>query len=197
MAATNQDLDAAIEKKSFRQDLYFRLSVMKLTVPPLRDRKEDIPPLVETYVELYRRQLGRLDIEGTSLEAMKALQAYAWPGNVRELINVIERSVLLCEGKLITLDELPEEVAGAGEAPAGGAGELHFRAWMDRPLPEAREAILSAFESSYLSRLLAETNGNVGAAAIRAGIEPRTLYNKMKAYGLRKEDFKQPGGSRR
>jgi DNA-binding NtrC family response regulator len=194
MAATNQDLDAAIEDKSFRQDLYFRLSVMKLTVPPLRGRKEDIPPLVETYVELYRRQLARLDIEGTSHEAMKALQAYDWPGNVRELINVIERSVLLCEGRLIMLDELPEEVAGpsAGETSASNAREFDFGTWMDRPLLEAREAILSAFESTYLSRLLAETNGNVGATAERAGIEPRTLYNKMKIYSLRKEDFKQP-----
>jgi DNA-binding NtrC family response regulator len=196
MAATNQDLDAAIESKTFRRDLYFRLSVLKLTVPPLRDRREDIPPLVETYVELYRRQLGRLDIEGTSLEAMKALQSYDWPGNVRELINIIERSVLLCEGKLITLDELPEEVAGPGAGPvsAGGTGDLDFRTWMDRPLPEAREAILCAFESSYLSHLLAETNGNVGAAAARAGVDPRTLYNKMKSYGLRKEDFKSGGG---
>jgi DNA-binding NtrC family response regulator len=196
MAATNQDLDAAIEDKSFRRDLYFRLGVMKLTVPPLRERKEDIPPLVETYVELYRRQLGRLDIEGTSFEAMKALKAYDWPGNVRELINVIERSVLLCGGKLITLDELPEEVAGpgVGEASASSAEVLDFRTWMDRPLPEAREAILRAFESSYLSRLLAETDGNVGATAERAGIEPRTLYNKMKIYGLRKEAFKSGQG---
>jgi DNA-binding NtrC family response regulator len=196
MAATNQDLDAAIEDKSFRQDLYFRLSVMKLTLPPLRDRREDIPPLVETYVELYRRQLGRLDIEGTSFEAMRALETYGWPGNVRELINVIERSVLLCEGRLITLDDLPEEVAGAGagDAPAGGPGELDFATWMDRPLPEAREAILGAFEASYLARLLAETNGSVGATATRAGVEPRTLYNKMKLYGLRKEDFKSTGG---
>ena len=196
MAATNQDLGAAIEGKSFRQDLYFRLGVMKLTVPPLRDRKEDIPPLVETHVELYRRQLGRLDIEGTSLEAMKALEAYEWPGNVRELINVIERSVLLCEGRLITLDELPDEVAGpgAGATYTGAAENRDFMTWMDRPLPEAREALLGAFESSYLARLLVETHGNVGATATRAGIEPRTLYNKMKVYGLRKEDFKRSSG---
>ena len=127
---------------------------------------------------------------------MKALEAYDWPGHVRELINVIERSVLLCEGKLITLDELPEEVAGpsAGEAAASRAGGLDFRTWMDRPLPEAREAILGAFESSYISRLLTETNGSLGVTAERAGIEPRTLYNKMKTYGLRKEDFKSGQG---
>ena len=191
MAATNQDLDAAMSAGRFRRDLYYRLNVMTLTVPPLRQRAEDIPALVETYVDRFRTQLGKPQITGTAVEAMHALQAYYWPGNVRELINVVERAVLLCEGRLITLEELPDGVSGAG-APASeaAASGLAVGDWYGRPLAEAREGLIADFERGYLARLLSETRGNVGDTARRAGVDPRTLYNKMKLYGLKKEAFR-------
>ena len=197
MAATNQDLQVAMDEKRFRRDLYYRLSVMTLTIPPLRERAEDVPALVETYVDQFRTQLGKPEIDGTTVEAMRALQAYDWPGNVRELINVVERAVLLCEGELITLEELPDGVTGALSAPE----ESEFAAavfspgvdWYGRPLAEARDGLVADFERSYLARLLEDTGGNVGETAQRAGIDPRTLYNKMKLYGLRKERFRGGG----
>ena len=190
MAATNQDLDAAMADHRFRQDLYYRLSVMTLTVPPLRARAEDVPALVETYIDQFRSQLGKPWIDGTSVEAMKALQAYIWPGNVRELINVVERAVLLCEGELITLEELPDGVTGVASPAAESAVELDGKQWFDKPLSEARAGLVTEFERRYLSHLLTATGGNVGATARRAGIDPRTLYNKMRLYGLNKEAFR-------
>ena len=194
MAATNQDLETAMTEKRFRRDLYYRLSVMTLTVPPLRRRIEDIPSLVETYIDQFRVQLGKSQIAGISVEAMRALQSYAWQGNVRELINVIERAVLLCEGELITLEELPETVSGVilsqtdlslQTSSLGLVGD-----WQHQQLAEAREAVLARFESAYLAHLLEETHGQIGETAERAGIDPRTLYNKMKLYGLQKESFR-------
>ena len=196
MAATNQDLNSAMVEKRFRSDLYYRLSVMTLTVPPLRERAEDVPALVETYIDQFRTQLGKGQIVGTSVEAMKALQNYAWPGNVRELINVIERAVLLCEGELITLEELPDGVSGVSSLASVGAliaGGIEPANWYSKPLSEAREGLVADFERNYLARLLTETQGNVGTTAERAGIDPRTLYNKMKHYGLRKETYRGSG----
>ncbi|MDH3253712.1 MAG: sigma-54 dependent transcriptional regulator [Acidobacteriota bacterium] len=194
MAATNQDLDLAMAEKRFRPDLYYRLSVMALTVPPLRRRHEDIPSLVETYIDQFRTQLGKPLIAGTSIEALKALKSYSWPGNVRELINVVERAVLLCEGELITLEELPEGVSGAISVDTGAShlAPATGRAadWQDKTLAAARESIIADFERTYLVSLLEETRGHVGETAERAGIDPRTLYNKMKLYGLRKEAFR-------
>ncbi len=195
MAATNQDLDTAMAEKRFRRDLYYRLSVMTLTVPPLRRRPEDIPALVETYVDQFRTQLRKPQIEGTSVEAMRALQGYAWPGNVRELINVIERAVLLCEGELITLEELPESTCGAGSKPPDSVAGLSLEStpgdWRGMTLTDARDAVIAEFERAYLTRLLQETRGQVGETAKQAGIDPRTLYNKMKLYGLKKKSFRR------
>ena len=197
MAATNQDLDSAISEKRFRSDLYYRLSVMTMTVPPLRERAEDVPSLAETYIDQFRTQLGKPEIAGTSIEAMRALQRYSWPGNVRELINVVERAVLLCEGELITLEELPDGVSGVGplatETGAAKPGVVQPADWYSKPLSEAREGLVADFERSYLARILAETHGNVGETAERAGIDPRTLYNKMRLYGLEKKAFRGRG----
>jgi DNA-binding NtrC family response regulator len=194
MAATNQNLESAMTEKRFRRDLYYRLGVMTLTVPPLRQRTEDIPSLVETYLDQFRTQLGKPQIIGTSVEAMRALQAYSWPGNVRELINVIERAVLLCDGDLITLGEFPDGVSGAKSAasPTGAAISDGIRPadWYGTPLSKAREGLIADFERTYLARLLTETKGNVGKTAKLAGIDPRTLYNKMKHYDLEKRTFR-------
>ncbi len=195
MSATNQNLVADVESKRFRQDLYYRLGVMTLTLPPLRERREDILPLVDTYLLQFRAQLGRTDIRGAAPEVKAALEAYSWPGNVRELINVVERSVLLCEEDRITLDDLPEELSsdlGGGHGAASLWQGPKGADWNSLPLADARAAVLDEFERQYLDRLLRATGGRVGEAARRAGIDRRTLYSKMRLLGLEKGSYKTP-----
>ncbi len=194
MAATNRNLEEALAAGVFRKDLYYRLSVVRLTIPPLRQRREDIPNLVETYLNQFRVQL-RSQVAGIHPGALEALLRYTWPGNVRELINVIERAVLLCHGGEIGLEDLPEGItAGRSRAPAAaeadGALRLDVAAWLDRPLRELRREAARLAERAYLTELLHRTGGQVGRAAARAGLDPRSLYDKMKALGLRKEDFR-------
>jgi DNA-binding NtrC family response regulator len=197
MAATNRDLEEAIEAKQFRSDLYYRLGVVTLTVPPLRERKEDIPALVQSYLERFRIQLGR-SAEAVSAEAIEALIAYPWPGNVRELINVMERTVLLSEGEQIGLADLPENIArfassrgNGGTSDRGRSGSLALPGdWLDKPLRAARREVIESFERAYLSGQLQAAGGRIGETARRAGLDPRSLYEKMKELGLRKEDFR-------
>ena len=199
VAATNRDLAAEVETKRFRSDLYYRLSVVTLTIPPLRERREDIPALVDSYIDYFAPRVART-VRGISNDALDALCNYSWPGNVRELINLIERAMLLCSGDTITLNDLPESIGGrratravllpspddAPEAPEVLAE------WLQKPLREAREEVLNRFERLYLAGLLEATGGRIGETARRAGIRPRSLYDKMKHHALRKEDFKPP-----
>jgi DNA-binding NtrC family response regulator len=176
IASTNRDLKEEMALKRFRPDLYYRLSVVTLRIPALRERREDIPLLAETYLTRFR-----LDLNATatriSPRTMEALLSYSWPGNVREVINVLERAVLLCEGDEITLDDLPEEITESLAAPEMASQAK--RAWSD------------AFERTYLNELLEATQGRISETASRAGIDPRSLYDKMRRHGLRKEDFKK------
>jgi len=194
MAASNRDLEADVASGRFRRDLFYRLSVVSLTVPPLRERVEDIPTLAQSYVEYHRPRVGRV-VQGISDEAMASLRRYGWPGNVRELINVVERAMLLCRGDTITLADLPATIAGCGTqgrpVPAipREADDVPAE-WLDRPLKELRGAIVVDLERAYLSAMLRATGGRVGEAARRAGIDPRSLYEKMAQYGLAKRDFK-------
>ncbi len=211
MAATNRDLAALVEEGSFRRDLFYRLSVVALAVPPLRDRSEDIPELAQSYLQHFRRHIST-GIVRIRPEAMDALARYAWPGNVRELMNVIERAMLLCEGEEIELGDLPEDIqivdGAVGEAPGeeageGGiaassqatpdAGEALRQEWLGLSLREARDQAIAEFEGAYLTGLLRLTGGRIGVTARRAGIQPRSLYEKMKRLGLQKEDFRSVG----
>ena len=191
MAASNRDLAEAMANKEFRTDLYYRLGVIVLTVPRLADRREDIPILVDTYVDRFADQLNR-PIEGIEEQAVDALVAYAWPGNVRELINVIERAVLLSDGQVLRLDDLPASITrGARSAAAPGRSSVEsLRDWEGKPLLEARGQVVEEFEKAYLTRLLERTRGRIGEAARQAEIDPRTMYNKMRRYGLSKEQFR-------
>ena len=197
MAATNRDILAEVTEKRFRRDLYYRVSVVKLELPPLRERVDDIPALVESFTDDLSKRLGQ-KIRNVSRKAMKALCAYSWPGNVRELINVIERAILLCEGHEITLKDLPEEISGTpvGQLPAAvRIGKTDDQAaleeWLSKPLKEVREWAIEQSERAYLAGLLMQTGGRIAETARRAGIEPRSLYDKMKRYDLRKEEFKE------
>ncbi len=197
MAASNRDLEADVEDGTFRRDLFYRLSVVTLTIPPLRERREDIPVLVESYIEYLQPQVG-CAVEGITDGAVDALANYSWPGNVRELINVLERALLLCDGGEITLDDLPQaicEAAGGGHRAAraarreAGPGGIPDE-WLERPWADVREAFTADLERAYFASLLQTTGGRVGETAERAGIRPRSLYDKMKRHGLCKEDFR-------
>jgi DNA-binding NtrC family response regulator len=198
MAATNRELLAEIEEGKFRRDLYYRLAVINLLIPPLRERREDIPALVDDYISRFRMTIGR-DVRSIDDNARKTLVEYSWPGNVRELINVIERAVLLCERDSISLEDLPESIAETGHSRKDQSGismlpqdaNSQFPAqWLELPIREARKAFVVAFERLYLTRLLRLTNGRVGEAARMAGIDSRSLFEKMRQVGLRKEEFR-------
>jgi DNA-binding NtrC family response regulator len=202
MAATNRDLQRTIADRVFREDLYYRLSVVTLEVPPLRRRREDVAPLVHGYLERFALQLGRTGLQ-IRQDALDALEAYDWPGNVRELINVMERAVLLCTSTVITPADLPSAVAvktpaaRLAPAPSGeGRGLVGIpESWMTLALPTFRRRVVDAAEASYLSALLERSRGRVGVAAELAGIDPRSLYDRLRRHGLRKEGFRDRGRS--
>ena len=197
VAATNHDLARDVEARRFRSDLFYRLGVVTLTIPPLRERREDVPALVESYLDHLGPRLGR-SVTGISDDALDALARYAWPGNVRELINVIERAMLLCSTNEITLKDLPGTISGRytpvslpaqGAAPDPGALPTE---WTQRPLREVRQEAVAGLERAYLAALLRATGGRIAETARRAGLGPRALHGKMRRLGLRKEDFKAP-----
>lgn len=198
MAATNRDLLAEVEVGRFRRDLYYRLSVVTLSVPPLSQRPEDIRDMALKYIEALRPRVGR-SVDNISEDALEALEAYDWPGNVRELINVIERAMLLCSEDEITLADLPDTIRRASPDEFSMPMVLDATLTEERvdpllgePLAEAKRKAMSAFERAYLSRLLRLNDGRIGRTATKAGITARALYEKMRHHGLRKEDFK-PG----
>jgi two-component system response regulator FlrC len=170
IATTNQDIEAAIKKESFRADLYYRLNVIPMRLPPLRDRKEDIIPLAEHFVGKYNRIDGR-DVKGLTQDAAQALLQMQWPGNVRELENIIERVVLLCKGEFVEKDDL-----FLGE-PRQPVDETSF------PL----EGSLKEMERKMIFHALDQTNGNRTHAADILGISVRTLRNKLSEYRQKME----------
>ncbi|MBN2316440.1 MAG: sigma-54-dependent Fis family transcriptional regulator [Sedimentisphaerales bacterium] len=197
MASTNRNLDEEIKHGRFRKDLYYRLSVVSLTVPPLRERREDIPALVHSHIAFLRPRIGG----GRAIdpEAMAALIRYSWPGNVRELINVIERAMLLCNTEMITLADLPESISGTmSPTPRPSHSMLDVLAPMTEdseflrkhPWRTVRRTFLDRLEREYLRQLLESTNGHIGRTAKLADMRSRSLFDKMKKHGLRKEDFK-------
>ncbi len=195
MAATNRDPKEEVKAKRLRQDLYYRLNVVTLTIPPLRERREDIPDLVQSYLKWLRPRVGR-NVLRVSDEALESLLNYSWPGNVRELINIIERAMLLCAEEEITLADLPDVVRGPQspgdrQVPPDGGQSLLSEDWLSRPLREVHHAALDNIDRTYLTYHLKSTGGRVGETAKRAGIQPRALFAKMRQYGLRKEDFRR------
>ena len=200
IAASNRPLEPEVEAGRFRRDLYHRLSVVTVTLPPLRERAEDIPVLVERQIQYCAQEMGR-HVTGISAQAMEALCRYSWPGNVRELNNVLERAILLCDDTEIHPDDLPESIAATAAPPPGAdpppdpAQRVRLPAqWLAKPLREMREGFLADLERQYFSGLLRATHGRVGETARRAGIQERSLYEKMKKFGLRKEDFRPAPG---
>jgi len=169
IAATNRDLKKAVEEEAFREDLYYRLNVVPITLPDLKDRQEDIPLLANHFVQKFAQESNPA-IREISKEAMAVLMSHAWPGNVRELENVIERAVTLGHGPAVLPADLPPNLAG-------GANPL------ERAL--AREATLEDLERDYIAMILQRTKGHQIRAATILGIDRRTLYRKIRRYGLK------------
>jgi len=176
IAATARDLVAEVKAGRFREDLFYRLDVMRLEVPALRDRREDISLLADHFLAHFRDTLGK-SVRGISDEALERLLRYAWPGNVRELENVIERAVILADGDRITPSELPESVREPSNAAEPGAPQ-------DFALRRARRA----FETDWIRRALAAAGGNRTHAARMLEISHRALLYKIKEYGIRDDD---------
>lgn len=191
IAATNKDLEEEIRKGNFRQDLYYRLSVITLTIPPLRKRKQDIPALANHFLNLYNMKIGR-EINLFSPLTMEALCHYSWPGNIRELMNVIERAILLCKSDNISIDNLPGifQTKSSPSLDLPMFNNLELDTWKGKTLAQVKEQVLHLVEKNYLEMILEQTRGRVGEAAEIAGIHPRGLYGKMKKLGLDKTDFK-------
>jgi len=164
ISATNRDLKAAMQQGRFREDLYYRLNVINISLPPLRERREDIP-LIASYFLRENLPRSAKQLAGFSPEAMAALSDYDWPGNARELKNAIERAVVLCKGERIELHDLPAKLRAAPPAAA--------------PV----QSLLQS-ERQIIERVLAECNWNKYQAAKRLGISRSTLYGKMKKFGL-------------
>lgn len=196
VAATNRDLAEEVAAGRYRADLFYRLRVVELELPALRDRPEDIEPLLDAQLHRFNASLGR-SVSGFTAAASRALRSYTWPGNVRELINVVERAVLLCLGDEIDLEDLPQSIApapGPKPIPASGPAAPGLVVlpdeWLDLPWREARELLLREGERTYLAHHLGDTGGRIGLTARRAGIAERSLFEKMKRHGLRKEQFR-------
>jgi len=168
IAATNRDLERDIEEGRFRRDLYYRLNVISLELPPLRLRQEDIPLLAEHFLS---NQSGEDEPKKLSPKALQVLQEYHWPGNVRELENVIERAVVLTAGNSIKPDALPPRLREKPAAPLV----------QERPAPNPA---LEIIERAYIEHVLNAEGGNKTKAAEVLGIDPSTLYRKIKRYDL-------------
>ena len=173
--ATNSDLEEAVEKGEFRQDLYYRINVITMTQPPLRERIGDIPLLVEHYLSMFNEQTGK-SLEGFDDSAVQLLQQYSWPGNVRELVNVVERSVVLTKNRRVTAQDLPESLLAEQQNLSNVGGRLSSGNSLKAALanPE-RQLIMEALEANGWNRQ---------NTARMLGINRTTLYKKMKRYNI-------------
>jgi two-component system, NtrC family, response regulator PilR len=180
LAATNRDIEAAVQSGSFRQDLYYRLNVIRLVLPPLRERREDIPLLVERFVRRFAAEMGK-DVLGLTADALRALERHAFPGNVRELENVIERAVALAGARSIGLGDLPPEISGlAGEAAPSLLSLPPDGCQLDD--------VMNEIERRMLLDALERTNGVRTSAAKLLGISFRSLRYRLQKHALDDED---------
>jgi len=189
IAATNRRLDKEIETGRFREDLYYRLNVVPIDLPPLRDRTDDIPSLVDHFLNKYNNRLNKSErVESLTEEALARLMTYHWPGNIRELENVVERAVLFAEDGQITTDELPDPLRStpppSTEKTPNPAIEAQHQAPVG-PLKEIVKQHTETLEKDLISRALDETSGNVTKAAQKLSISRKSLQNKMKELKLR------------
>jgi transcriptional regulator with PAS, ATPase and Fis domain len=170
IAATNKDLAKLVRKGVFREDLFYRIHVIRLTLPNLGDRREDIPLLIEHFIAKFNR-LQAKDVVGVSDDVLSRLMEYDYPGNVRELENIIEHAFVLCRGALIETSHLPPQLRGTTEATT----------------PNIAGMTLEAMERFLIANALQRHNGNRTAAARQLGINPSTLFRKLKTLGIERD----------
>ena len=186
VSATNQDLEAASERGTFRQDLYFRLNGISLTVPPLRSRAGEIPWLVRRFLVMASRQMDRTSHPTLAPKTLSLLQAYTWPGNVRELRNAIDRAVVLAPGDVILPEHLPPRLVAAAEAPLAPAGVVRVPA-RAAPASDAADRLrreVDELEKQRILGALAQCEGNQTRAAELLGVSRRTLINRLVEFDL-------------
>ncbi len=182
IATTNKDLQAEVERGTFRRDLFYRLSVVPIRIPPLRERPEDIPLLAQHFLEHSARR-AKKTVRSIAPAAMEALCRYAWPGNVRELENVIERAVIVAKGE--TLADVGPFLAPDGPRPPVDLS-LSFR--------EAKTRVVEEFERAYIAGVMEAHGGKISAAAKHADMDPKNLWEKLVKYGLRRPHHADPNG---
>ena len=170
ICATNRDLEQMVAEGSFREDLYFRINTIHLSLPPLRERQEDIAPLARMFMESCARKYGK-EMEGIAADALHALESFPWKGNIRELQHMVEKAVILADGKVLGARDFFPDVRV--DAPQGGL-----------PLEASREMTLDEMEQEMIRGALRRNDGNLSAVAQQLGITRQTLYNKLRKYGL-------------
>jgi two-component system, NtrC family, response regulator AtoC len=176
LAAANTDLRLAVKAGTFREDLYYRLNVIRIGVPPLRERRDDIPLLVDYFVQKIARECSR-EVSGVSIAARELLSKYDWPGNIRELENMIHRAVVLAGGSILQLQDFPLDVAIPQAGPRLSEG-------VNLPLKEATEE----FERQYVLRVLDQVNWNVTAASRILGVHRNTIITRLSAWGVHRPE---------
>ncbi|MBN1104428.1 MAG: sigma-54-dependent Fis family transcriptional regulator [Deltaproteobacteria bacterium] len=186
VAATNHNLKAEINEKRFREDLYYRLNVIHIELPPLKERKKDIPLLAYHFLKRYAK-VNRKDVQEISPEAMQLLMSRDYPGNVRELENIIERGVIFCNSGTLTVKDLQLDSDSESFYPdlREDLGRLSFK--------DAKDRMINRFHTQYIMSLLRESGGNISKAADMAGIQRQYLHRLMKEAGIEAEQFKSKG----
>jgi DNA-binding NtrC family response regulator len=188
VAATNHNLKSDINEKRFREDLYYRLNVIHVELPPLRERKKDIPLLSHHFLGKYA-QMNHKDVQEISPEAIHLLMSKEYPGNVRELENIIERGVIFCTTDTLKVKDLQLDSEEPAFYPEVGAemGKLSFK--------DAKDRMISRFHNLYIMSLLRESGGNISKAAEMAGIQRQYLHRLMKEAGIEAELFRDKNGT--
>ncbi len=187
VAATNKDLNRLVEAQKFREDLLYRLNVISIQLPPLKERKDDVALLARFFLKKYANRTGKPVVD-ISYDTLQTLEEYRWPGNVRELENVIERAVVLAEGPTITVRELPPKLLGEFfYVPASESAEDLARL----SYQDAKQKALNLFNRTYIANLLRQTSGNVSLASERAGMDRSNFKKIIKKYDLDVKEFKK------
>jgi DNA-binding NtrC family response regulator len=188
IGATNRDLHKMVQDGTFRGDLYYRLAVIRIELPALRQRLVDLPVIVEEFFRRYGDELSETGARAFRFGpgALAALETYDWPGNIRELMNVLRRAAVFARGDEITVADLPEEIAGGKDRGKGGTSGSHAVALPDASVPfkDAKAKVLDAFERQYLQDLLLRHKQNISKAAREAGIDRRHLYRLLDKYEI-------------
>jgi len=196
IAATNRKLEEEVKAGRFREDLFYRLSVVRLFLPPLRERIEDLPLLVKHFLmtsSFNRDRSGNLKLRSIAREALEAMKKYEWPGNIRELLNVVERACSLADGECIEVHDLPDHISGESsrepKSKTPHAENVDPAELVERTFKDAKDEWLTAFETDYIRTLLRKNDGNISHAAREADIDRKYFRKLMKKYDISADEF--------